>query len=156
MERLKSELFDNGMIMKSAKIGTFGFQTLTVNTQFYYTRCNSYCPQMDWIELNFYQTLTSRQVLFNTIKANNYQVGNNLLASRLSVLNLKILSLIDQNLSLASFKVKYKEKLLSNAPLNCENVTKKFFYVITIAAFRLFLLLFYQILYMIIVGLSAK
>ena len=27
---LKSELFDNGTIMKSAEIGTFGFQTLTV------------------------------------------------------------------------------------------------------------------------------
>ena len=27
---LKSELFDNGMIMKSAEIGTFGFLTLTV------------------------------------------------------------------------------------------------------------------------------
>ena len=76
---------------------------------------NSYCPHMDWIELNFNQTLTSRQTHFNTIKSNRLNVGNNLLASRLSILNRKI-PLIDLNLSLASFKVKYKEKFLNNAP----------------------------------------
>ena len=76
---------------------------------------NSYCPQMDWIELNFNQTSTSRQTHFNTIKSNRFNVGNNLLASRLSILNLKI-PLIDLNMSLASFKVKYKENFLLNAP----------------------------------------
>ena len=76
---------------------------------------NSYCPQMDWIELNFNQTTTSRQTHFNTIKSNRFNVGNNLLASRLSILNLKI-PLIDLNMSLASFKVKYKENFLLNAP----------------------------------------
>ena len=57
---------------------------------------NSYCPKMGWVELNFNQTLTSRQLLFKTIKSNRFQVGNNLLASRLSVLDLKI-PLIDLN-----------------------------------------------------------
>ena len=76
---------------------------------------NSYCPQMDWIELNFTQTTTSRQTHFNTIKSNHFNVGNNLLASRLSILNHKI-PLIDLNMSLASFKVKYKGIFLSNAP----------------------------------------
>ena len=74
---------------------------------------NSYCPYMDWIELNFNQTLTSRQTLFNTVKSNHFQVGSNLLTSRLSILNLKI-PLTDLNMSLASFKVKYN--FLSNAP----------------------------------------
>ena len=55
---------------------------------------NSYCPQMVFIKLNFNQILTSRQLLLNTIKSNNYQVGNNLLSSRLSILNLKIPPLI--------------------------------------------------------------
>ena len=76
---------------------------------------NSNCPQMDWIELNFNQTLTSRQTLFISIKSNRFHVGNNLLVSRLSVLNNKI-PLNDLNMSLASFKIKYKEKFLSTAP----------------------------------------
>ena len=33
---------------------------------------NSYCPQMDWVKLNFNQTLTTRQTNFNTIKSNNF------------------------------------------------------------------------------------
>ena len=76
---------------------------------------NSYCPQMDWIKLNYKQTLTSHQILCNTIKSNRFKVGNNLLVSRFSALNLKI-QLIDLNMSLASFKDKYKEKFVSNAP----------------------------------------
>ena len=75
---------------------------------------NSYCPKMDWIEMNFYQTFTSCQTHFNTIKANNFNVGNNLLASRLSVLNLMI-PLNDLNLSLDTFKVKYKSILLKHS-----------------------------------------
>ena len=84
---------------------------------------NSYCPYMDWIELNLNQTLTSRQTLFNTVKSNRFHVGNNLLTSRLSILNQKI-PLVDLNMPLASFKVKYKEILLSNPPLNQTSVTK--------------------------------
>ena len=78
---------------------------------------NSYCPHMDWIELNFNQTFTSHQMYFYSIKSNNYQVGNNLLSSRLSFLNLKI-PLVDLNLSLDSFKVKYKVKFLSITQTN--------------------------------------
>ena len=74
---------------------------------------NSYCPKMDWVEMNFYQTFSSRQTHFNTIKANNFILGNNLLASRLSVLNLMI-PLNDLNLSLDTFKVKYKSILLKH------------------------------------------
>ena len=66
---------------------------------------------MDWIELNFTQTFTSRQSYFNSIKSSNYKVGDNLISTRLSILNHKI-PLNDLNLSLDSFKVKYKSVFL--------------------------------------------
>ena len=70
-------------------------------------------PEMDWIELNVNQTLTSRQTNFKTIKTNRFLVGNNLLNSRSSILNSKM-PIIDFNMSLDSFKVKYQKELLSN------------------------------------------
>ena len=60
-----------------------------------------------------WQTLNSRQSNFNIIKSINYKVGNNILANRLSILNNKI-ALSDLNLSLDSFKCKYKLSLLAN------------------------------------------
>jgi hypothetical protein len=69
-------------------------------------------PRADWIDLNFNQTFTSRQTKFKTIKNNNFKVGNNLLSNRLTVVNDEI-DLIDLNLSLNSFKVKYKKLLLN-------------------------------------------
>ena len=72
---------------------------------------NTHQPQTDWIELNFNQILTSWQEHFKSIKNNNYIVGGNLLSTRLSVLNRKVL-LDDLNLTLASYKVKYKQILL--------------------------------------------
>ena len=72
---------------------------------------NTHQPQTDWIELNLDQILTSRQKHFKSIKNNNYIVGGNLLSTRLSVLNRKVL-LDDLNLRLASYKVKYKQILL--------------------------------------------
>ena len=69
---------------------------------------NTQIPLMDWIELNFNQTLMSRDKVFNIIKANTTKVGKNLLKSRLAILNKKII-LDDLNLSLDSFKVKYKQ-----------------------------------------------
>ena len=82
-----------------------------------YKMYNSYCPEMDWVELNFNQTTTSHQTLFNVIKSNNFQVGNNLLVTRLYIyiLNNKI-PLDDHNMSFSSFKVKYKGLYLTNAP----------------------------------------
>ena len=68
-------------------------------------------PGSDWIDLNFNQILTSRQRTFQITKTNKYKVGNNLLSSRLSVVNNKI-ELNDFNLSLASFKIKYKNQML--------------------------------------------
>ena len=68
-------------------------------------------PKADWLDLNFQQNLTSRQTKFIITKTNNYLVGNNILTSRLSVLNNKI-ELKDLNLSLDSFKVKYKKVFL--------------------------------------------
>ena len=40
---------------------------------------NSFCPQSDWIELNFDQTLTFMQTKFNIVKSSIYLVENNLL-----------------------------------------------------------------------------
>ena len=76
---------------------------------------NSYCPEADWIDLNFDQILTSRQTKFKFIKSNRYIVGNNLLTTRLTILNNQI-PLSDLNLSLDSFKVKYKKVFL--LPMN--------------------------------------
>ena len=67
----------------------------------------------DWIDLNFNQTFNSRQLNFNKIKTNNFIVGNNILNTRFTILNSKI-PLIDLNLSLESFKVKYKSIMLNN------------------------------------------
>jgi hypothetical protein len=72
---------------------------------------NNQQPQADWIDINVYQVFNSRREHFKIMKNNTYLVGNNLLATRLSVLNDKI-SLEDLNLSLDSFKVKYKKTLL--------------------------------------------
>ena len=44
---------------------------------------------MDWIELNFHQTLTSMETLFNVIKPNETKFGKNLLTLRLAVINKK-------------------------------------------------------------------
>ena len=73
---------------------------------------NTQIPKMDWIDLNFNQTFNTRQIHFRTTKSNNHIIGNNILNTRLTVLNSKI-PLIDLNLSLDSFKVKYKTILLS-------------------------------------------
>ena len=68
-------------------------------------------PKADWLDLNFQQNLTSRQTKFIITNTNNYMVGNNILTSRLSVLN-NYIELKDLNLSLDSFKVKYEKVFL--------------------------------------------
>ena len=69
-------------------------------------------PQADWLDLNFNQILTSRQTSFKVIKSNNFLVGNNLITNRLATLNGKV-DLKDLNLSLDSFKIKYKKEMLT-------------------------------------------
>ena len=69
-------------------------------------------PQADWLDLNFNQILTSRQTSFKVIKSNNFLVGNNLITNRLATLNGKV-DLKDLNLSLDSFKIKYKKDMLT-------------------------------------------
>ena len=72
---------------------------------------NTHQPSLDWVELNFNQTITSREKFYRTVRTNKTKIGNNLLSSRLSILNGKIL-LDDLNMSLDSFKVKYKLNLM--------------------------------------------
>ena len=47
-------------------------------------------PGLDWIDLNFQQTLGARCKSFNFFKRNNYRVGENLMCNRLSSINGKI------------------------------------------------------------------
>ena len=50
---------------------------------------NIQIPQMDWIELNFNQTITSRETFFNSIGSHQIKIGNNILSTRLTVINKK-------------------------------------------------------------------
>ena len=68
---------------------------------------------MGWIELNFDQTLTSRETLFNVMRTNKTKNGKNLQTSRLAIINKKI-PLIDLNLKLDAFKIKYKPIFIPN------------------------------------------
>ena len=72
---------------------------------------NNHSPSMDWVELNFNQAITSRETNFNLLKSNKTKIGNNLLSTRLTILNKKV-KLDDLNMSLDSFKIKYKKILL--------------------------------------------
>ena len=67
---------------------------------------------MESVDIHFKQTFNFRQSKFNIIKSSNYKVGNNILSNRLSILNNKI-ELADLNLSLDSFKYKYKMSILA-------------------------------------------
>ena len=75
---------------------------------------NNQTPPLEWVDLHFMQTFTTRQTKFNLIKTGKYKVANNILSNRLTVLNNKI-ELADLNLSLNIFNHKYKQTLL--APL---------------------------------------
>ena len=68
-------------------------------------------PGSDWVDLNFNQILTSHHKNFQITKTIKYKAGNNLLSSRLTVVNNKI-ELNDFNLSLETFKIKYKNQML--------------------------------------------
>ena len=72
---------------------------------------NNHSPSMDWVELNLNQAITSRESNFNLLKSNKTKIGNNLLSNRLTILNKKV-KLDDLNMSLDSFKIKYKKILL--------------------------------------------
>ena len=72
---------------------------------------NDQSPTIEWVDLNFNQTFTSRQTKFNVVRTNKYKIGNNILSNRLSVLNNKI-DLNDLNLFLNGFKTKYKSLML--------------------------------------------
>ena len=68
---------------------------------------------MDWIELNFNQTSTSRQATFRAVKSHKYLNGNNLINAKLAILNSKV-NLKDLDLSVDALKVKYKNIMLTN------------------------------------------
>ena len=72
---------------------------------------NSIDTTQEWVNLNFQQILTSRQVNFMISKTNSYKIGINLVCNRLTVLNNKI-PLNWLRLSFPSFKIKCKEKFL--------------------------------------------
>jgi hypothetical protein len=43
----------------------------------------------DWLNLNFNQVLSTRQIYFETTKISNYRIGSNVLSNRLQMLNKK-------------------------------------------------------------------
>ena len=67
----------------------------------------------EWIEMNFKQIITSRQMAFATLRANATKVGINQLSNRFHALNGQI-PLTWLNGSLDSFKVNCKKKFLAN------------------------------------------
>ena len=69
---------------------------------------NEQLPVADWIDLNFDQILTSRQMHFKITKSNTFKIGNNKLATSLSNVTSKI-QRNDLILSVKSLKVKYKK-----------------------------------------------
>ena len=69
-------------------------------------------PKLDWIDLNFQQTLGARCKSFNFFKRNNYRVGENLICNRLSSINGKIVFEL-MNTSFDSFKVECKRIFLT-------------------------------------------
>ena len=70
-------------------------------------------PIQEWVNLNFQQTLSSRQTKFGITRSNNYKIGNNLLCNRLAIIN-NLIPLPWLNLSLSTYKTKCKELFLLN------------------------------------------
>ena len=70
---------------------------------------NGHEPNVDWLALNFQQTLTQRQTQFSVIKTNKRRVRINILANRLHTIN-NLINLNDLNMPLITLKVKYKKK----------------------------------------------
>ena len=66
----------------------------------------------DWIQMNFQQILTSRQMNFIISRDNNCMIGGNLICNRLTILN-TFIPLEWLALTYGSFKLKCKDKFLS-------------------------------------------
>ena len=60
----------------------------------------------DCVDLNFKHTFGQRQTNFLRIKSRKDEIGNKILANRISILGNKI-NVEDLNVSLKSFKIKY-------------------------------------------------
>ena len=100
-------------IHKSTKRATPENYLLYKHSILLYKLYNDQNPNLEWIDLHFKQTFNPRHTYFNVLKDINFKIGNNILTARLSILNRKI-KLADLNLSIESFKVKYKEVFLSS------------------------------------------
>ena len=74
-------------------------------------------PPLDWLSLNFDQSVNRRQTHYKIVKAHNFKTENNILSTHLSTLNGKI-NLDWANLSTSSFKIKCK---------HCQMVQKQCF-----------------------------
>ena len=72
---------------------------------------NSIETTVDWLNLNFQQILTGRQLNFIISPKNNYKIGSNSMCNRLALLNDKI-PLAWLALTFESFKIKCKERFL--------------------------------------------
>ena len=71
----------------------------------------SHEPSREWVNLNWQQTITSRQKHIKVYSASRFRIGGNIMANRFHILNGKIL--FDWlNLSLECFKIRSKELFL--------------------------------------------
>ena len=72
---------------------------------------NECTPESEWLELNYSQTLMSRQKLFHINRTNCHYVGLNILSNRFHSLNDKI-PLDSLNKSFIAYKVEMKKKFI--------------------------------------------
>ena len=74
---------------------------------------NSYEADDNWMDMNFQQNFNARNKMFQINDCSKLLVGRNIISNKLSVLNNQI-ELDWLNLSLTSFKLKVKDRFLTN------------------------------------------
>ena len=78
-----------------------------------YRTFNNQLPVNEWLHLNNQIVTMTRQTSFSTRKINNYRIGLNILVNRFHELNGEV-PCDWLNLSFNSFKIKMKEKFITN------------------------------------------
>ena len=79
-----------------------------------YKLINTELPGLDWIDLNFQQTLGARCKSFNFFKISNFKVGGNLICNRLCSINGKIDFQL-MNKGFDSYKVECKHIFINSS-----------------------------------------
>ena len=77
---------------------------------------NGFIINDDWIDMSLQQNFNARQMMVRVTDVSNIKVGKNILMNRLTVINNEI-DYNWLNLSLISYKLKYKSLFLSKLQL---------------------------------------